>query len=174
MRILSIACSVFLIFFSGVAAARDSVADERLVRDSGIATDPAGLMTFVRNLRPAKEQRARAEVLIRQLGADEFSEREKASEALVKLGPAVLPLVRMAIQSTDAEVRKRAKRCAGLLEPQVNRAVVAAAVRLLDAARPDGCALALLDLFAALRVEESAPEESLDYLTGPTPQALTD
>jgi hypothetical protein len=56
----------------------------------------------------------------------------------------------------------------------VNRAVVAAAVRLLDAARPEGSALVLLDLFAGVRSEESSPADSLDYLTGGTPQALAE
>ena len=49
--------------------------------------------------------------LIHDLGADEFSVREKATQALSEIGRPALPALREALQqSTDAEVRQRARR----------------------------------------------------------------
>jgi hypothetical protein len=52
--------------------------------------------------------------LIRQLGSDEFAEREAASKALQAVGEAALDALEEATQSADAEVRHRAVglRCA--------------------------------------------------------------
>jgi HEAT repeat protein len=175
MRILSFTgVAVVLLCLPGTTPARDAASDERLLREAEVATSPAGLLAWVGSLRPAAEKRARAEELIRGLGAEAFADREKATAELLKLGPAVLPFVRRAAEHPDLEVRRRAMRCSRILEPQVDRGVVAAAVRLLDAARPDGSALALLDLFAAVRAEDVAPAESLDYLTGGSSKALSD
>jgi HEAT repeat protein len=49
--------------------------------------------------------------LIRDLGADEFSVREKATQSLSDIGRPALPALREALQqSIDAEVRQRARR----------------------------------------------------------------
>lgn len=47
--------------------------------------------------------------LIRELGSDEFEVREKATKALSEIGRAALPALRQALESTDAEVRQRAR-----------------------------------------------------------------
>jgi hypothetical protein len=47
--------------------------------------------------------------LVKQLGSDDFNEREAATQALVRLGPpAAATLVKAAANSKDAEVRRRA------------------------------------------------------------------
>jgi hypothetical protein len=46
--------------------------------------------------------------LVKQLGSDDYAEREAASSALDKLGEAALPLLRAATRNEDAEVRRRA------------------------------------------------------------------
>jgi HEAT repeat protein len=48
--------------------------------------------------------------LIRELGADDFSVREKATKELSSIGRNALPTLRLALQSGDAEVRQRARR----------------------------------------------------------------
>ena len=49
--------------------------------------------------------------LINDLGADQFSVREKATQALSEMGRPALPALRETLQqSTDAEVRQRARR----------------------------------------------------------------
>jgi HEAT repeats len=48
--------------------------------------------------------------LIRELGSDDFEVREKATQGLSQIGRPALPALREALQSTDAEVRQRARR----------------------------------------------------------------
>ncbi len=57
----------------------------------------------------AAEDVKRAEALVRDLGADEFDVRDKATTALVALGEAALPALREAARSEDAEIRTRAQ-----------------------------------------------------------------
>jgi len=56
------------------------------------------------------EQAQRIDLLIRQLGADEFSTREKATEELKRIGrPAAEALAKAAEKNEDPEVRERAR-----------------------------------------------------------------
>jgi gas vesicle protein len=48
--------------------------------------------------------------LIHELGSDDFSVREKATQGLTDIGRTALPALREALQSADAEVRQRARR----------------------------------------------------------------
>lgn len=58
---------------------------------------------------PAPEDLKRAEALIRDLGADDFDVRDKATTALIALGEAALPALREAARAEDAEIRTRAQ-----------------------------------------------------------------
>jgi hypothetical protein len=64
---------------------------------------------------PGKDQIDR---LIKQLGSDSFAEREKASHELAAIGVPALQALRQAVQSTDAEVRKRAEELLPKIEMQ--------------------------------------------------------
>jgi hypothetical protein len=64
---------------------------------------------------PGKDQIDR---LIKQLGSDSFAEREKASHELAVIGVPALQALRQAVQSTDAEVRKRAEELLPKIEMQ--------------------------------------------------------
>ncbi len=60
---------------------------------------------------PAKSKApspAEIDRLIRQLGADDFNQREAASKALERIGVPAWAAVEIACKSTDAEVRRRA------------------------------------------------------------------
>ena len=62
---------------------------------------------------PTKAQPTSApqsEVLIRELGSPSYEGREKASEALLRLGIAARPDLELALNSNDAEVRYRARK----------------------------------------------------------------
>jgi hypothetical protein len=48
--------------------------------------------------------------LVERLGAEDFEEREKATAALIALGPAALPALAEALRSSDVETRTRAER----------------------------------------------------------------
>ena len=68
----------------------------------------AALMEEVRKRTLDDANRVKLQLLVDQLGDDDFGVREKASEDLKNLGPLTLPLLRVAARSTDAEVKKRA------------------------------------------------------------------
>ncbi len=68
---------------------------------------------------------ASAPGLIEKLGAGLFADREAASKELLKLGPAVLPLVEAAAKtSQDAEVRTRAGRLVDVLRSETDAAKI--------------------------------------------------
>jgi hypothetical protein len=141
--------------------------DVRFMTEAGVPTDPAGLTAWIKRLHPSADTRQKAEQLIPQLGDAQFEVREKASAALLRLGPSVLPVVRKARDSTDPEISRRAKKCVLLLERRAaSRAVVAAAVRRLETVATAEAALALLDLFGSVGDEVPLPDNPLDYLTG--------
>jgi len=76
--------------------------------------------------RSAKETPTPAEIerLIRQLGNEEFSEREEASRRLKKIGPPAVPALRAAIKSKDAEVSRRATDIAAVIENTLEQLVI--------------------------------------------------
>jgi hypothetical protein len=58
--------------------------------------------------------------LIRQLGGDDFHQREAASEALARIGEPALAALRKARSNTsDLEVRRRAQRLIVSIDPTI-------------------------------------------------------
>jgi len=83
--------------------------------------------------------------LIKQLGHDDFNKREAASEAIGKKGPGVIPQLKEASKSTDAEVADRAGRLitqlsGGDADPAIHRLMI---IRALGETK-DKAALAAL------------------------------
>ncbi len=67
--------------------------------------------------------------LIRQLGHDDFDKREAASEAIGRKGPGVIPQLKEAAKSTDAEIADRASRLithlsGGDSDPAIHRLMI--------------------------------------------------
>lgn len=67
--------------------------------------------------------------LIKQLGHDDFNQREAASEAIGKKGPSVIPQLKEAAKSTDAEIADRAARLitqlsGGDSDPAIHRLMI--------------------------------------------------
>lgn len=165
MRPLAIAGLAVSLLIATPLSAQDifAEADVRLLRTAGVATSPAGLVEWVNGLRLSEQTRKKAETLIRQLGEEDFAVREKAAGALVRLGPAVLPLLRKAQASPDPEIKSRAADCVRLLQDRApDQALVAAAARRLAAADTAETALGLLDLFVALGDEATLPAERFE------------
>jgi len=60
---------------------------------------------------PAADQAAlEIEALVRQLGDDEFAQRERATEALIRLGVTATPALEVGMRDLDREVRYRCRR----------------------------------------------------------------
>lgn len=95
-----------------VSAADESSRQEKLARSlatRGIETDQKGLVAYLESIHPTEEQRARAERLITQLGAEDFAERESATQELFRMPSLPTELLRSAADSEDPEVAYRAQ-----------------------------------------------------------------
>jgi HEAT repeat protein len=125
--------------------AAGSADDERILRAAGLSTDGGALLDFFRKQTASEATQQRARALIEQLGSESFRVRERASGDLVALGPVVLPLLRAAMrETTDLEIRRRARACAEQIQTDYSPAIAAAAARLLAVRRPVGTAEVLL------------------------------
>jgi cyclophilin family peptidyl-prolyl cis-trans isomerase len=144
-RVLLSVCCLVLIATGTLAAPCDEIqADEETLNAAGLGTDPAALIDFFRRKTLDEGDRDTVAELIRDLGADEFAMREKASSELVKMGGKAISQLRQAKESGDIEVARRAKACLQKIEQEKEPALMAAAARLLAARRPAAAAQTLL------------------------------
>ncbi len=138
--------------------------DEQVLKSVGFASGGPSLLEFFRKQTASEATRKRAQALIRQLGDDDFSVREKAAADLVALGPVSLPLLREALRSSDLEVGQRARECLEQIQTKFTPAVLASAVRLLANHKPAGTAEVLLAFLPGID-DDFVKEEVLATLT---------
>lgn len=157
---LLVAVLAAVVAVAGFAAeADDAAADRKTLTDAGITPSPAGLLAFFRKRTPSDERRTHILDLIRRLGADQYSVREKAMTDLIALGAPVRPLVAQAVNDADPEVRKRARTVLSRVETVADDAqLLPAAARLLAAAKPAGAAETLLRFLPHIEDAETADE----------------
>ncbi len=123
----------------------EGAADEKLLRDAGLATDGPGLLDYFRKRTPSGNDRERLAKLVADLGHRTFSRREKATRELLTAGERALEFLRAALKNpTDEEMRRRAEQCVRLIEQIPHAARNSAAARLLALRRPPGAAAVLL------------------------------
>jgi hypothetical protein len=130
--------------FAQPAGEAEVVADLAALRQAGVGTGGEALLDFFRSRTATAAARERARALVRQLGDDDFAVRERASAALVALGPAAAGVLREAVHDPDAEVARRAARCLAAVEKANVPEVIAAAARVLAARAPPPAAAVLL------------------------------
>lgn len=82
---------------------------ENILSQNHIDHSAKGLKTYLRGLIPGKDERARQLRLVKQLGSDDFFERESAMQALSELRAHPVDTLFQAARGNDAEVRWRAK-----------------------------------------------------------------
>lgn len=164
--------SWFFLFFLGLAvaslpaapqagegAAPDSVdGDQETLRNASVATDPAGLVAYLRKSVLSDADRGKIEGLVQQLGSDRFAAREEATDKLVAIGSPAVPFLCAAARSANREVAGRAEFCLSEIEHLPDSSIPAAAVRLL-ARRPNGDALQTLLDFFPFAGDEGVEEE---------------
>src|SRR5262249_42475797 len=85
--------------------------EESELREAKIETSGPALVEFLRRQAPQPGRLEKVRGLIRQLGDEAFSVREKASAELIALGPVALPFLQTAAKSSDREVARRAAQC---------------------------------------------------------------
>jgi HEAT repeat protein len=125
----------------------DAAAQERC-RDAWAAwwlgTESAPLLDEFKKRTLTDATREKALALIGQLGADGFAERQKATNALLEMGAVVVPFLRQAANSSDAEVSARVRKCLDAIEKDRLAPLAPVAVRLTALRRPAGAVEALL------------------------------
>lgn len=109
------------------------------------STTGANLLDEFRKRTLTDSDREKVLGLIRNLGAADLANREKASASLLALGPAAAPLLRQTAQVGDAQVRLYTQKCLESIEKDGSTALPAAAIRLIALRKPAGAAEALLD-----------------------------
>jgi hypothetical protein len=139
-------------------------ADDKLLRDAGIATDGPGLLEFFRTRTLTPARRAELEELIRQLGSRSYNQRKKASRELLARGRIALPLLRQALKNSDLEVVRRAEGCIAGIEQGPGAGLPPAAVRVLARRRPEGAAAALLQFLPS--ADDELVEEEITTALG--------
>jgi HEAT repeat protein len=149
---------------AGAASPQTIAADEQTLRNAKLGVDGPALLEFFRQRTLANADREKILALIRQLGDDDFSVREKAFADLVALGNPAVPLLRQATSDPDAEVVRRSERCLERIEGTVGVSVSSAAARLVAVRKPAGAAEVLL-AYLPFADDESVVDEVRQALT---------
>jgi HEAT repeat protein len=140
-------------------------ADQSLLKDAGVATEPPALLQFVRRRTLDDEARCDLERLIRQLGDSSYRKREEASRKLMAMPTSILPFLETASHDSDLEISHRAARCYELLRRGPGTAQSLAAVRLLASQAAPAEAVPMLLRFVPFAEDESVEEEVLNALS---------
>jgi hypothetical protein len=154
----AVLCILLIVGASGPAGGDERQDhDRQLLKDAGVPDDSAALLNFFRQRSINEKTRNRLAALIRQLGDDDFDVREKALRELAMLGPQAEPVLRQAVESADAEIADRARRCLQGRKA-VSPEVLAAAARSLVSAKAPGTVETLLDYLPSA-CDETLEEE---------------
>ncbi|VTS04544.1 NHL repeat-containing protein [Tuwongella immobilis] len=109
----------------------------QILLDSKIPVDANELLAYFRTRLLRASDRSQVQTWVLQLGAESFDERESASAQLLAAGAQVIPQLRDAANSNDAEVSRRANRClAQLVAENDPEKFLAASWWLLDQQPP--------------------------------------
>jgi hypothetical protein len=144
---------------------RALTAEDQILQAAGLATDGTALLDFFRRRQVTEADLPRIHDLIRQLGHNSFTVREKAANDLILRGPGVVPLLRQALQDPpDIEVMRRLELCLRRVETASQAPLTTAAVRLVALRKPaDGTSVLLTYLQFA--ESESVADEIRAALT---------
>ncbi len=131
------------------AGPEDLASDQAILRASGVGVEGPALLTFLRKRTLGEKDRDRIARLVKQLGSDEFEDREKASRELVEVGPVARTQLQLAVRDKDLEVSRRAARALDEIGKSSSPHVLSAVVRVLAHHKPAGATEALLDYLAS-------------------------
>jgi hypothetical protein len=146
--------------------------EENILQKAGVAMDGDGLLTFFRGRTLSDAERKQIDERIHQLGTDDFNDRERAAEALRKVGGRVVPLLRAALHDPDAEIVRRLNGLLKEIEPPAPLPAIAAA-RLLARRGTAGAVHVLLD-YVPFAADGAVEDEVRAALAALTPDAKAD
>jgi hypothetical protein len=147
---------VCLTTMSGGAPPDPIERDLTILRDAGLSTEDAALLDFFRKRTLRDDDLEKLKTLIKQLGDDSFEVRERASTALIALGPVAEGALKEAAQSSDPEVKQRANVCLAQLAKSSTGTVIQAAAHVLAAHKPTGSAEVLFQYLPFVPDESTA------------------
>ena len=122
-----------------------------------LGTEGPGLLDEIKRRTLTDADINSADKLIENLGDDSFETRQKAEEALKKLGARVVPLLKRAV-TTDPEVRTRIQKCLVAIETDKSTPLSPVTFRLIALRRPAGAIEALLG-YSPFADDETLQEE---------------
>ena len=128
----------------------DIAPDEKTLQDAKIGTDGPALLEYIRRHTLSDTQRSQLAETVRQLGDNDFDEREQATATLFKAGRIAIPFLQKAVGDPDREIDRRARECLQRIESGSEQSIVFAAVRVLSARRPKDADRVLLDLLPSV------------------------
>src|SRR5262245_34041232 len=108
-----------------LAPAAEPTPEERLLQENGASTDGPAVIMYLRSRTVGVADEEKIERLVKQRGDDDFDTREKASQALVAIGPRARGALKLAAKDTDAEIAKRAEDCLQKIEQGATAEIVA-------------------------------------------------
>src|SRR5437660_7678512 len=128
--------------------------DIKTLRDVGLSADGPALLEYFRKRTYREADPKRLDILIRDLGDEDFPVREKAYAELTQLGTSALVAVKQAAENAkDTETRRRALDLKTRIEAKQEPAIQIATARMITRLKPAGAAEVLLNYlpFAADR-----------------------
>src|SRR5262245_7731032 len=133
--------------------------EEKTLREAGVATDGPGLLAYIKAQTPSAAEQSRLADAVGQLGHRSFAVRERTSRTLVAAGRPSLSFLRPALDSSDLEVARRARRAIDDIERVPFTSVMTSVLHLLAERRPAGVVETLLGYVPF--VEDEQVEEAL-------------
>jgi hypothetical protein len=143
---------------AGGPDAEAALADEQVLQKVHLPTDGPALLDYFRKRTFPETNPEHMAVLIRQLGDDEFTTREKAHAEILSLGASALFALRKSTDSPDTEVKRRVQELRKRIEEKANPAVQGAIARLVGKRKPAGAAEVLL-AYLPFAADESVVDE---------------
>jgi HEAT repeat protein len=115
-----------------VQAQQDSLTtDVATVKAANVATDAGSLIQFLQKRTLSVETQKKLQALVKQLGDQAWSTREKASKALIAADVPAIPFLRAALDDGDLETQMRARKCIQAIKRNSSPMVPSAVARLL-------------------------------------------
>jgi HEAT repeat protein len=142
--------------FGPEVQSREDAAARRKARDAWAKwwrnTEGAGLLDELKKRTTRDTDRDWIRSLIRKLGDDRFTVREKAQADLIRLGETALSLLKQALRDSDQEVRRRSDQCiASIRVVEIEfRSRLPVLARLIALRKPSGAAEAVLAFLPSL------------------------
>ena len=141
---------------------------EKTLSENGIEPSGAGVVAFLRKMLPDPNQQQQIASLIRQLGDDQFSQREAATAQLLQMPAVPVAALSAAADGGDIEIRWRARKVLRLAEDRSGNLLLAA-LKILTYEKTAGAADEILAVLPFCRKSYLlvAAHEALEAVAGP-------